>query len=149
MSLPQQQIGFKQSRKLCWDLWSLRWLKLNLSLVISFTPIGLWQLEVLLGVGCMNWKMFFFKRAKLSELLTHLSRLFHSISVDRKNELLKKYDWHWTEECCRRYLLFYAVLVVGILSNRYLRDWFLVILNKWQSFLNHRRCCKDSKPNSW
>ena len=90
MSLPQQQIGFKQSRKLCWDLWSLRWLKLNLSLVISFTPIGLWQLEVLLGVGCMNWKMFFFKRAKLSELLTHLSRLFHSISVDRKNELLKK-----------------------------------------------------------
>ena len=27
MSLPQQQIGFKQSRKLCLNLWSLRWLK--------------------------------------------------------------------------------------------------------------------------
>ena len=90
MSLSQQQIGFKQSRKLCLNLWSLRSLKPNLSLVISFIPIGLWQLEVLLGVGWMNWKMFFFKRAKLSELLILLSRLFHSISVDRKNELLKK-----------------------------------------------------------
>ena len=38
----------------------------------------------------MNCKMLFLKRAKLSELLILLSRLFHSITVDGKNELLKK-----------------------------------------------------------
>ena len=90
MSLPKQQIGFKQSRKLCLNLWSLRWIKPNLSLVINFIPIGLWLLKVLLGVGRMNCKMLFLKRARLSELLILLSRLFHSITVDRKNEFLKK-----------------------------------------------------------
>ena len=89
MSLLQQQIGFKQSRKLCLNLWSLRWLKPNLSLVISFIPIGLWQLKVLLRVGCMNCKMLFLKRARLSELLILFSRLFHSIIVDGKKKFLK------------------------------------------------------------
>ena len=90
MSLPQQQIEFKQSRKLCSNLWSLRCLKPNLSLVISFTPIGLWQLKVLLGVGCMNCKMLSLKRARLLELFILLSRLFYSITVDGKNEFLKR-----------------------------------------------------------
>ena len=77
MSWLKQQTEFKQSRKLCLNLWSLRRLKPNLSLVIVFTPIGLWQLKVLLGVGHMNCKMLFLKRARLSELLILLSRLFH------------------------------------------------------------------------
>ena len=81
MSLPQQQIGFKQSGKLCLNLWFLRWLKPKLSLVISFILIGLWQLKVLLGVGRMNYKMLFLKIARLSELLILLSRLFHSIPL--------------------------------------------------------------------
>ena len=89
MSLLQQQIGFKQSRKLCLNLWCLGWLKPNLSLVISLIPIGLWQLKVLLGVGRLNCKMLLLKRARLSELLI-LLRLFHSITVDGKNEFLKK-----------------------------------------------------------
>ena len=53
-------------------------------------PIGLWQLKALLGVGRINCKMLFLKRARLSELLILLSRLFHSIIVDGKNEFLKK-----------------------------------------------------------
>ena len=73
MSFPQQQTGFKQSRKLCLNLWYLRWLKPNLSLVISFIPTGLWQLKVLSGVGRMNCKMLFLKRARLSELLILLN----------------------------------------------------------------------------
>ena len=89
MSLPQQQVGFKQSRKLCLNLWSLRWLKPSLSLVISFIPTELWQLKVLLGVGHMNCKMLLLKRVRLSERLILLSRLFHSITVDGKNKLLK------------------------------------------------------------
>ena len=90
MSLSQQQIGFRQSRKICLNLWSIRSLKPNLSLVISSIPVGFWQLKVLLGVGRMNCKMLFSKRAILSELLILLSRLFHSITKDGKKEFLKK-----------------------------------------------------------
>ena len=131
MSLPQQQIGFKQSRKLCLNVWSLRWLKPNLSLVISFIPIGLRQLKALLGVCRMNCKMLFLKRARLSELLILLSRLFHSITVDRKNEFLKKLCLTLNLGMLPiLFVVLYAVLVVGILSKRYVRDWFLVILKK-------------------
>ena len=87
MPLPLQQIGFMQSRKLCLNLWSLRWPKPNLSLVIRFGPIGLWQLKVLLGAGRMNCKMLFLKSAELSELLILLPRLFHSITVNGKKKL--------------------------------------------------------------
>ena len=66
----------KQSRKLCLNLWSLRWLERSLSLLISFILIGLWQL----GIGRMNCKMLFLKRARLWELFILLSRLFHSIA---------------------------------------------------------------------
>ena len=125
MSLPQQQIGFKQSRKLCLNLWARRWLKPNLSLVISFIPIGLWQLKV----GRMNCKILFLKRAKLSELLILLSRLFHSITVDGKNQFLKKVCLTLNRGMLSiLFLVLYAVLVVGISSNRYLGDWFLVTL---------------------
>ena len=83
----------------------------------------MWQLKVLLGVGRMNCKMLFLKRAKLSELLTEilLSRLFHSITVDGKNEFLKKVCLTLNRGMLS--ILFFvldAVLVVGILSNRYL-----------------------------
>ena len=123
MSLPQQRIGFKQSRKLCLNLWSRRLLKLNLSFVISFIPIGSWQLKVLLGVGRINCKIFFLKRVKLSELLILLSRLFHSITVDGKNDVLKKVSLTLNRRMLSILLLvLYAVLVVGILSNRYLGD---------------------------
>ena len=135
MSLPQQQIGFKQSRKLCLNLWSLRWLKPNLSLVISFIPIGLWQLKVLLGVGCMNCKMFFLKRVRLSELLVLLSRLFHSITVEWKNEFLKRVCLTLNLGMLPiLFLVLYAVLVLRILSKRYLGDWFLVIFKNSNVF---------------
>ena len=131
MCLPQQQIGFNQSIKLCLNLWSLRWLKPNLSFVISFIPIGLWQLKVLLGIGRMNCKMLFLKRARLSELLILLSRLFHSITEDGKNEFLKKLCLTLNLGMLLiLFLVLYAALVVGILSKRYLGDWFLVIFKK-------------------
>ena len=131
MSWPQQQIGFKQSRKLCLNLWSLRWLKPNLSLVISFILIGLWQLKVPLGVGRINCKLLFLKRTKLSELLILFSRLFYSVTVDGKNEFLKKYVEPITLYLGKSitlnlamlpilFLVPHAVLVVRILSKRYL-----------------------------
>ena len=131
MSLPQQQIGFKQSRKLCLNVWSLRWLKPNLTLVISFIPIGLWHLKVLLGVGRMNCKKLFLKRARLSELLILLSRLSRSITVNGKNEFLNKVYLALNLGILPiLFLVLYAVLLVGILSKRYLGDWFLVIIKK-------------------
>ena len=131
MSLPLQQIWFKQPRKLCLNSWSLRWVKPNQSLVISFITMGLWQLKDLLGVVRMNCKMLFLKRTRLSELLILLSRLFHSITVDGKNEFLKKLCLTLNLGMLSiLFLVLYAVLVVGILSKRYLGDWFLVILNK-------------------
>ena len=123
MSLSQQQIGFRQSRKICLNLWSIRSLKPNLSLVISSIPVGFWQLKVLLGVGRMNCKMLFLKRARLSELLILLSRLFHSITEDGKNEFLKKLCLTLNLGMLPiLFLVLYAVLVVGILSKRYLGD---------------------------
>ena len=123
MYLPQQEIGFKQSRKFCLNLLSLRWLKTNLSLVISFIPIGLWRLKALLGVGWMNCKMLFLKRVRLSELLILLSRLFHSITMDGKNEFLKKVCLTLNLGMLSiLFLVLYAVLMVAILSKRYLGD---------------------------
>ena len=71
----------------------------------------------------MNYKMLFIKRARLSEFLILLPRLFHSITVDGRNEFLK-------EVCLTLslgmlsilFLVVYAVLVVGILPKRYLGD---------------------------
>ena len=131
MSWPQQQIRFKQSRKLCLNSWSLRWLKPNLSLVISFIPKGLWQLKVLLGAGRMICKMLFLKRARLSELLILLSRLFHSITVDEKYEFLKKVFLKLNLGMLLiLFLVLHDVLVLGILLSRYLGDWFLNIFKK-------------------
>ena len=85
MSLPQQQIRFKQSRKLCLNLWSWRWLKPNISLVINFIV----AVESPVLRCCMNCKKLI-KQAKPSELLILLLRLFHAITVDGKNEFLRK-----------------------------------------------------------
>ena len=135
MPLPQQQIVFKQLRKirnlrkLFLNLWFLRWLKPKLSLVISFILIGLWQLKVLLGVRRMNCKMLFLKRARLSELLILLSRLFHSITEDGKNEFLKKLCLTLNLGMLPiLFLVLYAILVVGMLSKRYLGERYIVLI---------------------
>ena len=68
------QIGYNESWKLCLNLWSWRWLKPNPNLVSNFTPLGLWQLNMLFGDGRMNFNIFFLKIEKLSEFLILLSR---------------------------------------------------------------------------
>ena len=131
MSLSQQYIGLNQSRKLWLNLLFCRWLKPNLSLVINFVPVGLRQLKVLFGVGRTNCQMLFLKRVKLSEFLILLARLFHSITVNGKNEFLKKVCLTLNRGMLSiLFLVLYAVLAVGIWSKRYLRDSFLVILKK-------------------
>ena len=121
ISLSQQLIGFTQSRKLCLNLCSRRWLKPNLNLVIGFIPIELWQLKFLLGVGRMNCKLPFLKRAEFSALLILLSTLLHSITVDGKNEFLKKVCLALKRGILSiLFHVLYTVLLVGTLSNRML-----------------------------
>ena len=71
----------------------------------------------------------FIKIAKLAELLIVLSCLFQSIIMDRKNEFLKEVSVKLNRGMLSiLFLVLYAILVVGFLSNRYLGDLFLVIL---------------------
>ena len=84
ISIPQLKIGFNESWKLCLNLLSRRWLKPNLNLVSNFTPLGLRQLMMLFEDVCMNCNIFLLKIEKLSEFLILLSRLFHSLTMDRK-----------------------------------------------------------------
>ena len=64
----------------------------------------------------MNCKMVFLKRARLSELLILLSRLFHSITVDGKNEFLKKVCLALNLGMLSiLFLVLYAVSVMGVL----------------------------------
>ena len=80
-------------------------------------------MKVLLAVARKNCKMLFLKRVKLSELLMLLSRLFNSNTVDGKYELLKKVCLTLNRGMLSiLFLVLYAVLVVEILSNRYLGD---------------------------
>ena len=78
-SAPLLQIGFNESWKFCLNLWLRGWLKLNLNLVSNVFPWRLWQVKMLFGDGRMNSSIFLLKIKKLSELLTLLSKLFHSL----------------------------------------------------------------------
>ena len=58
MSWPQLHKGFIISWKLCLNLCSLKWLRPNLSLVISLNPLGLWQSKKEFGEGRMKLNIF-------------------------------------------------------------------------------------------
>ena len=53
-------------------------------------PLQLWQLKTLLEDDLTNFNKFFFETLRLAALLRLGSSLFHSITVDGKNEFLKK-----------------------------------------------------------
>ena len=77
----------------------------------------------MLGVGLMNSKMLFLERAKLSELLILLPRLFPSITVDGKSKFLKELYLKLNLGMFSiLFLVRCAVLVMAILSKRYLGD---------------------------
>ena len=63
----------------------------------------------------MNCKMLLLKIAKLSEFVIPLSRLFHLITVNRKNEFLKKVCLTLNLGILSiLFLVLYVFLVVGI-----------------------------------
>ena len=115
-SVPQLQIGFNESWKLRLNLRSRRWRKSNLKLGSNFTPLGLWQLEMLFGDdGRINFNRFSLKIEKLSEFLILFSRLFHSVTMDGKYGFLKKVCLILTWGILSMFLVLYVLLTVGIL----------------------------------
>ena len=87
--VPQLQIGFNVSWKLCLNLWNQRWRKLSLSLAITIKPSELWQWKVLFAAGLIKANIHYLKIAKLSEFLVLESMLFHPIIVEEQKIFLK------------------------------------------------------------
>ena len=96
-SIPQLHIAFRQSSKLCLNLWSRRWLKPSRNLMINFTHLGLSKLKKEFALGRMNFRILLLKTLMLSELRISGPRMFHSFIVAGKKEFFK-YSWlvlHW------------------------------------------------------
>ena len=120
----QLQIEFNLSWKLSLILWNRRWLKHNLSLVISFKPLGLRLWKVLLAEDLMKANICLLKIASLSEFLILESKLFYSIIAERKKEFLKYSCLTLKRGILFSCLVIYAGLAVGINPKRYLGDFF-------------------------
>ena len=117
-----------ESRKPCLNLCSRRWLRPSLSLVSNLIPLGLWHLKTLSPEGLINFKSFFLKINKFSELRIFRSTLFHSITTEGKNEFLKKLCFTLNWGILLAFLVLYGLTEVGIILNRYYGDWLLNIL---------------------
>ena len=130
MSSPQLQIGLRVSWKLWRNLCSQRWLRPNLNLIIYLILLGLWQLKIEFEDGLINFKILFLKAEKVLEYLIFKSKLFHSITVDGKKEFIKKWCLPLKRRILSLVLVFYALLTLGSILERYSGDWPLNILKK-------------------
>ena len=89
-SRPHEQNGFKVSWKVPLNLCSRNWLRPMRSLVRYLISLQLWQLNTLFRDDLINFNKFFLKTLRLAVLQRLGSNLFHSITVNEKNEFLKK-----------------------------------------------------------
>ena len=117
MSWPQQQTGLSESRKPCFNLCSRRWLRPSLSLVSNLIPLGLWHLKTMFPEGCINFKNFFLKINKFSELRIFWSSLFHSVTTEGKNEFWKSLCFTLNWGILLAFLMLYGLTEVGIILN--------------------------------
>ena len=122
---PQLRIGLSESRKPCLNSCSWRWLRPSLSLVSNLIPLGLWQLKTLFPEERINFKSFFLKINKFSELRVFWSSLFHSITTEGKNEFWKKLCLTLNRGILLAFLVLHGLTEVVIILNRYSGDWFL------------------------
>ena len=96
------------------------------SIVCSFTPIGLWQPNILFAVGLMYVRIFDLKSSSVFELRMLESNLPHSSMFDGKYEFLK----NWCFTLIWGILVLYGQFDCGITSKRYCEHWFLYTLKK-------------------
>ena len=83
-SQPQVKSGFNVSWKLFLNLCSWRWLGPSRNLVKYLIPLRLWQPNMLLAVGLIDFKILFLKILGLRVFWTSGSSLFHLIMTERK-----------------------------------------------------------------
>ena len=119
---PQLQIGLREFRKPCLNLFSRKSLIPSLSLVSNLIPLGLWHLKTLSLEGRINFKSFFLKINKFSELRIFWYSLFHSITTEGKNEFWKKLCFTLNWGILLAFLVLYGLAEVGIILNRYCGD---------------------------
>ena len=90
ISIPQMRIELTVSKKLCLNLWSLKWLRTTRRRVRKISPFVwlTWRTSLLRGL--IKFKIFFLKVEYEGELRISEFDLFHSTNADRKKELRKK-----------------------------------------------------------
>ena len=107
------------------NLYSLRWLKPSVSLVISLTPLGLRISKTEFGEGRIKLSIFSLKTEILLEFLRLRSQLFHSIIVDGEKEFLKRLCFVLIRGILLSVLVAYDVHLTGMRWKRYFRCSFL------------------------
>ena len=90
ISIPQMRIELTVSKKLCLNLWSLKWLRTTRRRVRKISPFVWLTLRTSLLRGLIKFKIFFLKVEYEGELRISEFDLFHSTNADRKKELRKK-----------------------------------------------------------
>ena len=148
MSLPQLQTGLSESRKLCLNLCSRRWLISSLSLVSNLTLLGLWHLKTLFPEGPIKFKIFFLKIFRFSELHIFWSNLFHSVTTEGKKFFWKNLCFTLNWVMLLAFLMLYGLMEVGITLNRYFGEWFPNVLKKQHSFRYYLLFLRVSTPSS-
>ena len=97
------------------NLYCPRSLKPSFNRDRRFIPLGLWQLNALLGDGVINDRIILLKASILSKPLIFQSNLFHSIIVEGKNVLSKKSCFNLLLEIYYIALLFlYGILILCV-----------------------------------
>ena len=112
----------------CLNLYSLKWFRPSLSLVISLIPLGLRTSKTEFGEGCMKLSIFSLKTEILLEFLRLGSKLFHSIIADGKKEFLKKLCFVLIRGILLSVLVAYDVHLTGMRWKRYFGCSFLKTL---------------------
>ena len=136
------------SKKLCLNLWSLKWLRLTWRRVRKISPFGWLTLKTLLLQGLTKFKTLISKVEHEGELQISKSNLFHSTNADGKKESRKKLllILNWGIIKFGLFLVWYEILLQGINSHKYFEDCSLTILQKTESFRNYHLFWRDFNP---
>ena len=90
ISLPELQIGFTWSWKLCLNLWSAKWLSPSLILVKKFNPSLLSTWNTWLGSGPRNFRVSLLKTLQEAELRVLTPILFKIHYNCREKRIFEK-----------------------------------------------------------
>ena len=110
------------------NLCSRMWLKPNPNLVINLISLRPWQLKIEYEDGLINCKILFLNAEKVSESLIFKSKLFHSVTFDRKKEFIKKLCLPLKRGILSLVLVLYALLTLAGILERYSLDYHLNVL---------------------